>query len=264
MTRFALAVMFAMTLCPALHAAVELRHVQCCYGPYGPVRTRLEVAAHDELMFRFVIAGLKLDAEGKTDATITIGLSDAAGNEILNQVRPIRVSLPWGETCPGTAGVVIAPTAVPGEYSLRVIVDDKLGGGSARFARKVTVVPAEFRVLNPRFFVDSARTLPGPCGGFAGQTMALRVQGALPKKSDDGRTSVTLALRVFDLEGNELSRQPVIAKREATDGREYQTLVIEAELPLARSGELLLRITLTDEVTTKHTTLELPLTIVQP
>lgn len=262
--RFALAALVSAVICPAVHAAVELRHVQCCYGPFGPARSGIEVAAHDELMFRFVIAGLKLDAEGKTDAILTIGMSDAAGVEILHQTRPIRVSLPWGETCPGTAGLVVSPSAPPGEYSLRVVVDDKLGGGSARFARKVVVVPATFRVINPRFFVDHPRTLPGPCGGFAGQTLALRVQAALPKKGVDGRTAVALTLRVFDLEGNELSRHPVTARREAADGREYQTLVIDAELPLSRAGELLLRLTLTDEISSKQSTLELPLTVVQP
>src|SRR4051794_11957136 len=105
--RFALATILAALLCPSLYA-VELRNVQCCYGPYGPVRTKLEVCPYDELMFRFVIAGLKLDAEGRTDATLTIALTDATGNEVLNQVRPVRTAFPWGETCPGTAGFVVS------------------------------------------------------------------------------------------------------------------------------------------------------------
>ena len=132
-------------------------------------------------MFRFAIAGLKTGADGKTNAILTITLVDAAGKEVLNQAKPVQAVVPYGiDACPGTASLIVGATAIPGDYSLRVSVEDKLAVGSARFVRRVTVKPAAFRVLNPRCFVDPALTLPGPCGGFPGQTLYLRVQAADP------------------------------------------------------------------------------------
>jgi hypothetical protein len=244
--------------------AVELRNVQACYGRYGPTRTKLEVAPNEELMFRFVIAGLKTTTEGTTDALLNVTLADASGREVINQTQPIRTPTPFGaDFVPGTTNLVIGPTASPGEYQLRVTIEDKLATSSARFVRKVTIRPAGFSIINPRFFVDPARSLDGPCGGLIGQTMYFRAQIAEPSRKD-GRTAVTMKLRLTDLEGHDVMRAPVIVHREMTSDFDYHALAVEAEMPLGRSGEFLLWVTAIDENTKQEVTQQLPMTIAMP
>lgn len=263
MLRGLIAPLALLILSPATFA-LELRNVQACYGRYGPARTKLEVAPHEELMFRFVIVGLKTDKDGKTDALLTTTLTDANGHDLLSRPQAIRETLPFeAESCPGTASLLVGPTAAPGEYQLRVTIEDKLGGGSTRFIRKVVVQSADFRLLSPRFFVDPARTLPGPCGGLVGQTLYVRTQIAQPSRRDDW-IACSLKLRVVDLNGKDMLQTPVVIRREVRSQQDYQILALEAELPLSAAGDFRLVLTATDENTKQEATLELPLVISWP
>src|SRR5262245_35136589 len=80
---------------PAL-AKVEITEVQASYGPYGPERPSLDVYPHDEVFFRFHIAGAKTDDDGKVDGELTIQLHNAEGKPVFNQNGKVQRQLQLG------------------------------------------------------------------------------------------------------------------------------------------------------------------------
>jgi hypothetical protein len=244
--------------------SLEIRSIQACHGPLGPARARLEVTPLEEVVFRFVVAGLKPAANGEFQFDVAYSMTDSAGKVVLSDTRRHQViAVMSSDTTPATAAIQIGPTAPLGDYSLKVTVTDCNGGGDANFSRRLTCKPGEFRAINPRFFHDAARTSPGPAGGLAGQSTYLRVLAAGPKW-EAGKSSVALRVELTDLEGNVVSRQPVTTRRELTEGGPFRAIALEAWLPLAKPGEYQIKLTVIDEIARREDVIMLPLTVGSP
>lgn len=245
-------------------SAIELRGIQACYGSLGPVRTSLEVSPLDEVVFRYTVASLRPAADGSAEFEVAITLVDASDKITLRESRTHRVELPWGgDSAAHATSVVVGPAAAPGEFTCRVVVTDKNGGGSAQFSRKLTCRKAGFRLINPRFFADAARSVPGPASGLVGQTNYLRVQATEPMWAS-GRSAVSLRIEVVDLESKPVAIRPIVARRESDRGGPFRGLAVEAAVPLVRPGEFQLRLTLIDELAKQEDVLMLPFTVSNP
>ncbi|MBX7103930.1 MAG: hypothetical protein K1X57_07605 [Gemmataceae bacterium] len=256
--------LLAWLACAGPALSLEIRNIQACHGPLGPARTRLEVTPLEEVVYRFVVAGLKPAANGEFQFDIAYSMTDSTGKVVLSDTgRHSVVAVMSGDATPATAAIQVGPTAPPGDYTLRVTVTDCNGGGDAHFSRRLTCKPGEFRAINPRFFHDAARTTPGPAGGLAGQSIYLRVLAAGPKW-EAGKSSVALRVELTDLEGNTVSRQPVTTRREITEGGPFRGIGLETLLPLAKPGEYQIKLTVIDELARREDVITLPLTVGSP
>ncbi len=262
-----------MTLALALwvtapaQAQLEIQNVQPVYGLLGSARPNLNLYPHDEVLFRFVVTGVRVDAEGKIDTTMTLHLTDAAGKALINEKNPLKGVLALGgQTFTGNARLNVGERIPPGEYTFTVTVHDKLSGKEASFQRKLTAKPAGFQIVAPQFFYDADGKVPAPAGGLVGQNLHFKLR-AIGFDRDEGKIDTVMMVQVFDAEGEELLPKPIVAELRTEDVetvKKVTSLNFNGNLALNRPGKFTLRITLNDRLGKKTTQFETPLEVRAP
>jgi hypothetical protein len=268
MMRTGMAMVLAFWMTTAAQAKLEIQNIQPVHGPLGPVRPNLDVYPHDELLFRFVVTGAKVDPEGKFDATLMMHLTDPSGKVLVdNEKIPLKGVLTLGaQTYSGTARLNVGEEIAPGEYTFTVTMRDNLSGEEASFQRKLTAKPVGFQIVAPRFFYDPDGKVPAPAGGLVGQNLHFRLQ-AIGFDRSLGKIDTAMTVQVLDAEGKELLPKPLLAELRAEDAatvKKVSSATFNGSLALTRPGRFTLRITLNDRLGKKTTQFETPLDVRAP
>src|SRR5436190_1201595 len=120
MTRSALVVFLVLSGTTA-QAKLQMVSIQAAYGPVGPERPSLVYYPGDEIVFRYVLTGVQMNAKGEVDVDISLQVTDAAGQILLYNASPAKAVAALGGGClPGTARATLNDTLPPGAYRLRV------------------------------------------------------------------------------------------------------------------------------------------------
>jgi hypothetical protein len=251
---------------PAL-AKLEVRNVQPAHGPLGPARTADDVYPLDEYGVRYQVAGIKPDKDGKADLELTVRLTNAEGRavyEVKPAARKFDMTL-GGDTVQAFGFVTFPEKATPGEYKLAVNVRDKTAGEATGFERKLTLKPAEFRVVALRFAHDPEGKVPAGTTLVAGDTLHYQFRAI---GFDRSQKRVSLVMRVQVLaDGKDVGAKPVEAKAEVTDpakAADARSATLGGLATLNRPGEFQLKITVEDTIAKKATTFETPIKVLPP
>ena len=267
MQRVAATVVALLAFAGPASAKLELRNVQASHGPLGPERTSLDVSPLDEIHFRFLVAGVKTDADGRTDAELSVRLTNADGKAVVDQRGPVRRELMLGgDVLPSQAFISIGPKAPPGEYTLKVTFIDKIAKESASFERKLTCKPTTFQILVPRFFYDADGKVPGPAGGVVGETVYVRLR-VVGFDKGQGKIRTTMTLNILDAAGKDVMPKPLVVKADLSNAEEVQKATqvnFNGAVLLNRPGEFRLRITVEDLIGKKKSVFETPLKATMP
>lgn len=262
-----LAVLITAFAAGSAPAKLELRDVRASHGQLGPERKSDEYVLGDEAYYRFTIAGVKSDADGRLAAEIHLRVTDAQGKEVLKTAVPVQAVMALGgDTLPGSARVNLNDPITPGEYELTVEVKDLNAGESASFRRKFTCKPEEFAAVQVRFYQDPDGKLPAPVGGMVGQTLFVRFYG-IGFDRGQGEIDLEFDIRVFDGQGKPVTPKPIRAAFHNEDPavvKQVGRLNFKGEMTLNRPGEFVLRLTLTDKLAKKTTTFEAPMRVAAP
>ncbi len=260
------AVVSALVASPAF-AEVRIEGVQAAYGPLGPERTTLAVQPLEELLFRYRITGLEPDTDGRARGELRVVVTDGAGKEVLHRKSAVD-GLPvlGGGTLPGTASVRLPATAPPGEYTLTVTYTPSGPPRPAAFRRKLSLKPAGFALLDPRFFHDPEHRVRAPAGGLVGQTLHFRVN-VVGLDRAGGKAVASMEVRVLDPDGEEVLARPIRAEISTADPEEVkraEVVTFRGQMALTRAGKFKLRITVADGVAGKKVTFETLLAVTSP
>jgi hypothetical protein len=262
-----LALAILLLSAPPSRAKLEIRDIQACDGPLGPVRESLDYYPHDEANFRFNIVGIQVDAEGKADGELTFSLKNDEGTVLLNEPSDLAglVAL-GGAAVPGTARVTLAGGVAPGRYTLTVTVRDRRSSETASFRRTLRVKPAEFAIVAPRFFFDADGKVPAPAGGVVGQTLYIRL-GAIGFDRAGGKIDTEMALLLLDEKGRPLLPKPLRKELVSDDAdlvKQANVVNFNAFLALNRAGSFRLRVDVTDRIAGKTARFETALRVANP
>lgn len=264
-TCLTLAVVFWATT--AAQAKLELQNIQAVYSLFGPVRPNLDIYPHDQVLFRFVVAGAKVDAEGKIDTAMTLQLADPTGKVLLNENSPLQGILALGGNMfAGSARLNVGEQIPPGDYTLTVTIRDNAASEEASFQRKLTAKLAGFRIVAPQFSYDAEGKVPAPAGGLVGQILHFRLQG-IGFDKEQGKIDASMNVQVLDVQGKEMLPKPILAELRSEDPamvKKVTSLTFNGNLALNRAGQFTLRITLNDRVGKKTTQFETPLEVRAP
>jgi hypothetical protein len=267
MHRLWLAVGTAALVVPPAFAEVRIEGVQAAYGPLGPERKTLAVQPQEEVLFRYRIIGLEPDSNGRVKGELRVVLTDGAGKEVLQNKSAIDgLVVLGGGTLPGTASVRLPAAAAPGEYTLTVTYNDSRSPRPAAFQRKLTLKPAGFALLNPRFFYDAEHRVSALAGGLVGQALHFRLN-VVGLDRAGGKAAARMEARVLDAEGKDVLARPIRAEFSTADPEEVkraEVVTFHAQMDLTRAGKFKLRITVADGVTGKRATFETPLSVTPP
>ena len=261
------AVLLVTLTTASAHAKLEIRDVQASHGSLGPERKSAEYIAGDQVFFRFTLAGVRTDADGRMRGEVRITVTDSKGEVVTRSEAPSQQALALGgDTVPGVATVSLNLNMPPGVYEVAVVVTDLLARESAEFRRKVTCKPVEFALVRLRFYQDARGEAPARVGGTVRQALFIRME-AVGFDRSRGEIDVELELQVFDAEGKPLMPRPVRASAHNEKPEEVKTVDrvnLSAALPLTRAGDFVLRMTVTDTVAKKKVSFETPLRVTAP
>jgi hypothetical protein len=262
-----LAVLLTAVVATSAQAKLEIRDVQASYGSLGPERKSAEYVAGDQVFFRYTMAGLRTDSDGRTRCEVKVTVTDPKGKS--GGPRPVVVQdMPplGGGTLPGIATVDLVVDSPPGEYELAVEITDLIAKESASFRRKFTCKPVEFALVRLRFYQDKEGRVPARVGGVVRQTLLVHLR-AVGFDRSRGELDVEMEMAVLDANGKPVTPRPIrtAVHNEKPEEVKGSTWVrFEGELGLNRPGDFILRITVTDTLTKKKVTFETPLRVAAP
>lgn len=267
MTRNGFAMGMVLLTAAIAQARLEITKVQACYGPFGPERKLLVVYPHDELIFRFVVTGVRTDAENRTDGLLSLKLHDADGKLLGVQDTPLKSQVNLGgDAIPTQARFNLGDKLPAGDYSLTITYTDKISSEKATFQRKFTSKPSEFALVAPDFSYDLDGKLPAPAGGVVGQLLHFRIR-AIGLDRTQEKISASMALQVFDAQGKEELAKPLTAAFKNDDAEVVKQIPVvnfRSQLLLNRPGDFVIRVTVTDQIAKKTAKFELPLHVTAP
>jgi len=248
-------------------AKLEIRDVQSAHGSLGPERKSNEYVAGDQVFYRYTMAGVRTDEDGRTRCEMRLTITAPGGKGGKLEPVPLQSLLPLGgDTLPGVATVDLDSDALTGEYELVVEIRDLISKETASFTRKFTCKPPEFAMVRLRFYQDAAGTAPAPAGGLIRQSLFVQLR-AVGFDRSKGEIDLDMELTVLDSQGRPLSAKPVRVSyhnEKTEEARRMNWVNFSATLGLNRPGEFVLGIVLTDTSTGKKVAFETPLRVAVP
>ena len=223
-------------------AKLEIQNIKAVHGMYGPERKNLECLPGDQVFFRFQVNGIKVDAAGKIDASITVNLADAKGKELLDRKSPLQGVLALGgSSLLSNASVDFGDTVPPGEYTLTITVKDNHSKQTASFSRKLTCRPAEFAIVAPRLSYDAEGRVPAPPGGLVGQALHFYFK-LIGFDKTQGKIDSEMNMEVLDAKGKPTMPNPIkasVTTEDANTIKNTTSLTFRGNLSLNRAGEFI-------------------------
>jgi hypothetical protein len=268
MARTWLVVGTVLLLTMPAHADLKFENIQLAEGRLGPQRTTLDFFPEEEIVFRYLITGMKLDENGKIAGELTVSATDPRGQVVFTRNVPVpeAVLALGGGTMPGFASVQLSAGSMPGAYTVKVAFEDKHSGQTAMFERRLNLQPAAFAVITPRFFYDPDGKVPAPPGGKLSQTLYVRLKAIGFDRSQE-KVDIAMDMQVLDAKGQEVMPKPIHVRLRTSDSKVLQQVTsvdFSGELALNRTGEYTLRITITDEVRKKSTQYQTAIGVTAP
>jgi hypothetical protein len=249
------------------HAEFRIEKIHPAYGPVGPERKSWEYYPDDEILVRYLLAGVKTTEKGEVDVDITIRVLDADGSLLVEKTNPIKGVVALGGAClPGSAHVTPNDRMKPGNYRLQVKARDNLSGDTASFEREVILRQATFTSVSQRFFLDADGKVSGGAGGIVGQAIYYRI-GVIGFDRSKGRIQTNLDVEILDRDGNKVLAQPIKAtfKNEDADAVKQISLInFTGFFALNRAGSFTLQFTFTDPIGGQKSRFEVPLKVLEP
>jgi hypothetical protein len=250
-------------------AKLEIVKIEAAHGMLGPERKSLEIYPLEEVFFRYQVAGVKTDADGKTDVETVMRLVNPNGKTVFEE-KPAgqrQLSL-GGATYPAYAVLNVPPAekAPPGEYKFTVLVRDRHGSETASFERQITVKAVAFQIINPRFSRDPEGKIPSIAGGMVGESLYLKLRVIGFDKSKK-KVQTMLTINVLGEDGKDTQEKPRLIKAELTnpdDAAKATQVNYNSLLYLNRPGTFTLKLTVEDVAGKQTTVFETPLKVSAP
>jgi len=248
-------------------AKLEIKNVQPAHGPLGPARESDDVFPFDEYLVRYQVAGVKTDKDGRADLEMTVKLTNAAGKAVL-EPKPAskKFDLSQGGDVVQTFGfITINEKAAPGDYKLTVSVRDKHSNETTSFDRKITLKPAPFQIIAPRFFLEAEGNVPAGTTLLVGQTLHYRFR-VVGFDTSQRRVGLVMRAVLVDADGKGIGAKPLELRTETADPvkAEARRATFAGLAAMHRPGDFKLRITVEDTIGKKTTTFETPIKVLAP
>ncbi len=260
MIRSLVAAFVVLGLVPSLSSAVEIKNIRPCWGPFGATRYEAKCLPGDILFVTYDIEGLEVDPKTKKAAyDTTLELLDANDkdkvlfkNPTTNEIVPGL----GGARMPGDLHVVMGPKQKPGNYKIRLTINDKIGKQAKAFEYNFEVLPEGFGFIHV-----GAQAI-----GFTGQHHVPNfklVNMALDAKTKQPNAELTI--RILDENKKDVVEPAkMMLPRDLPDGTDLQVANIVAipyPIYLNRVGRFTIEVLAHDKNGNKKAELRYPLTV---
>jgi len=267
MARSMLAFVVFLLWATTAHAKLQIANIKAAYGPLGPERQSQVYYPGDEVVFRYLLTGVRSNAKGEANVAIFVQIADASGKILQKTTTPTKgVVALGGGFVPGTAQAALGDSMKPGTYRLAVTATDNLSGETASFDRDITLEKTTFISVTQRFFLDAEGKLPGSAGGLVGQPLYYRL-GLIGFDRSQGRIETRMELDVLDEERAHVLAKPTKGAYKNADrakAARISQVSFSGLMVLNRAGNFTLRFTFTDAVSGQTSRFEVPIKVTDP
>jgi hypothetical protein len=260
----AFVVLVFLALPSVAQAKLEIRDVQAAHGQLGPERKSNEYIAGDQVFFRFTIAGVRTDPDGRMRCEMRLIITDPKGKQLPATELPLQglVAL-GGDTIPANASINLGFDDPPGEYGLTVEITDRLANETASFQRKIICKPPEFALVRLRFYQDEGGKVPARVGGTVSQTLFVKFEAIGFDRTQD-EIDVEMEITILDEAGKSVMPKPIrgaLHNEKPAEVKTIDRINLSTTLILNRPGKFGLRIVVMDKLTKKKVSFEAPLQV---
>lgn len=251
---------------PAALPPLQIEHAVFTQGVLGPERPTADFYRQDEVCLHYVLTGVRTDAGGQFDLTLTYKLFDPSG------------ALAWRNEATGKGGMLLGggtlvghlelpldqPYLPPGEWTVEVVVTDNASKRSATLDRKFHYKPLDLAVVRPSFAADDEFKVPArPTLAIANVPLHFRgkVIGFALDEGTRGSANLDITIHYLDGEGHDLGK-PFEMHMHQKAPEPISPLAccdFNATLVPNRAGKFTIRVVAHDKVAKKTATLEVPL-----
>jgi hypothetical protein len=224
---------------PAQGNDLALKNVRSTHGILGPTRKTNKLLPGDLLVIAFDIENLTVKPDGQVQYAMGMELTKKgkAKPEFKRAPQDLEAyNTLGGSTLPAFAMTVIGTDTTPGEYTLKVTVQDKgvKKGATVVMEEKFEVLPLKFGFVQVK--LTSAGLEPVPPLGVPGQSMLLHCTLVGYKKDAKELPNVTFEMQIYDDTGKPTVSKPfkgdITAEMKETPGlMTFQPIILQLNRP---------------------------------
>jgi hypothetical protein len=246
--------------------SLEIVNARPTYGLLGaPIKSQEGRLPGDLAAFAFDLKGLKLDEHGAAHYSLLVEVLDDKG-ELYYKEGPTNGTARnqfGGDLLPCHARLEIPADTPPGVYTLRVTAEDRLSKQTVKLTGSRKVLPLDFGIVRLGYFADREGKVPAPAVGVKGQTLYLNFAAVgFARDPKTKQPKVGVSMRILD-ENGKVTREKAHAGIVEDDiHHELKILPLQFGLTLNREGIFTIELHAHDHVSSKKTSVMLPLKVV--
>ena len=236
------------------------------YGHLGaPVPKGTARLPGDVIHFAFDILNMKLDAKGQASYSMLYEIYDPKGQLVYKEgpINALAINCLGGGALPCTAHFELPTDAVPGIYSAKAVVHDRISNKKVTFESKGQVAPAGFGLIRLGTSSDRAGNAPIPPIGVVGQVLYVNfstVGFARDKKNN--QPDIEASLRIVDSKGQPTMPAPLAGKTNDGVPDSLPIIPMQFAVTLNRAGDFTLELSATDAIAGKTSKISLPIRVI--
>lgn len=258
-----LAFVTALTLAPA-QAQLALTNDQVTYGYLGAPRPDTKFLPGDIFFLTFDIENVKVNDNGEVLYSMGMEVRDSNGKQVFAQKPQDKkaVNTLGGTRLPAFAHVFCGSDQLPGEYTVRVAVTDRVSKQEKTIERKFEVLKPDFGLVQVGLSIDSDMQMPAPAVGVAGQFVYVNFAAVgFERDKAKKQPNVAAEMRVLDDSGQPVLSNPFKGEAAGNVGND-KLVPMQFLLALNRTGKFQVELKATDRISKKTAKVVFPITVV--
>ncbi len=251
----------------AANGPLEITDVRSTYGYLGSPRPRTGTIPGEIVHFAFNIKNLTLDKQGRAHYTMAMEILDSKGQVYYKEAphNAVAQNCLGGNSLPCTAQLAVALDTPPGEYTMRVTIQDRKTKKTATFEGKGKVLPATFGLIRVGTFADAEGKVPAPSVGVVGSTLYVNFAAAhFARDKKTKQPNLFVKMRVLDDKGKPTFSEPLTGRANKDIAENDAIVPMQFGLTLNRAGRFTIELEATCEICGSSTRVQLPLRVQAP
>ncbi|MFO0964122.1 MAG: hypothetical protein U0793_00860 [Gemmataceae bacterium] len=245
-------------------AKLEITDVRTTLGYMGATRDKTPRLPGDTIHFAFNVRNLALNKEGQADFSMLLEVLDPKGDVIYSQGprNHLVQNFFGGNLVPCHALMNLPNDAEPGEYTARVTITDKNGGGKVSFSGKGKVLAPDFGIFRVGTFGEFGS--PRAPVGTVGELLQVRFSVTRFEQNKAGDCDLDVSLKILDDKGEPLKVKTHSHHIKTAPKSVEKALPLQFGLTLDRPGQFTLLISARDNKQGKTSEMRIPLRVLAP
>jgi hypothetical protein len=251
----------AVQSAPAQGKSLTIANDRLTHGYLGPARKNADFLPGEVVFVAFDILNMTFDAKSRASYSISLEVLDGSGKVLFREVPRNLTARNYlgGNKLQGVAQLQVPIESKPGEYTLRVLVEDRANKTSTSLERKARVVNGDFGLIHVHVSADPDGMVPRSPVGIVGETLYMNfaVVG-FGRDQDKKQPNIQVAMRLLDDKGKATTPQPLTGKADKDIPPELKIVPLQFAVTLDRIGQFTVELNATDKTSGKTSKVSFP------